>query len=70
MTVIATGFTEKKEIQVPPGKVVDLPRAARTATLAGATPWRRRAAEPRAETEDGVDMDDLDVPAFLRRQAD
>src|SRR5688500_13959050 len=70
MTVIATGFAEKKEVLVPAGKVVDLPRGSRGATLPGATPWRRRATETRAETDDGMDMDDLDVPAFLRRQAD
>jgi cell division protein FtsZ len=68
MTVIATGFTEKREASLP-GKVVDLPRAARPATVAGAGGWRRRTAEPRAESDD-VDLDDLDVPAFLRRQAD
>jgi cell division protein FtsZ len=68
MTVIATGFAEKREVTLP-GKVVDLPRAGRQASLAGAGGWRRRAADPRGEGED-TDMDDLDVPAFLRRQAD
>jgi cell division protein FtsZ len=69
MTVIATGFTEKREASLP-GKVVDLPRAQRATAAAGAGGWRRRpTAEPRAESDD-VDLDDLDVPAFLRRQAD
>jgi cell division protein FtsZ len=67
MTVIATGFADKKEATGPAGKVVDLARPGRT-TLPGAQPWRRRTADARAEADD--DMDDLDVPAFLRRQAD
>ncbi len=72
MTVIATGFTEKKEATVPSGKVVDLPKAPRPAP-AGAPAWRRRALEVRAERAPGADDsddEDLDVPAFLRRQAD
>jgi len=69
MTVIATGFTEKKEAVTPSGKVVDLPRAQRAPALAGSGTWRRRPGEMRAEGDDGLD-DDLDVPAFLRRQAD
>jgi cell division protein FtsZ len=72
MTVIATGFVEKKEATVPTGKVVDLPKAPRHAP-AGAPAWRRRAVDVRADGfpggDDGLD-DDLDVPAFLRRQAD
>jgi cell division protein FtsZ len=70
MTVIATGFTEKKEVMAPSGKVVDLPRPSRTPALAGAGAWRRRPGEMRAEGDDGLDGGDLDVPAFLRRQAD
>jgi cell division protein FtsZ len=68
MTVIATGFSEKREVLMPGGKVVDLPRGSRSPTLAGAGAWRRR--DLRAETDDGPDGGDLDVPAFLRRQAD
>jgi cell division protein FtsZ len=70
MTVIATGFTEKKESQAPAGKVVDLPRPGRAPALAGAGAWRRRAGEARAEGDDAFDGVDLEVPAFLRRQAD
>ncbi|HEV8641026.1 MAG TPA: cell division protein FtsZ [Methylomirabilota bacterium] len=68
MTVIATGFSEKREVLMPGGKVVDLPRGSRSPALAGAGAWRRR--DLRAETDDGPDGGDLDVPAFLRRQAD
>ena len=70
MTVIATGFTEKKEVMGPNGKVVDLPRAARASAGSGPMAWRRRAVEARAEGDDGVAENDYDVPAFLRRQAD
>jgi cell division protein FtsZ len=70
MTVIATGFSDKREVVVPSGKVVDLPRAARLAPPAPGLAWRRRAGEPRLDGDDAVDGDDLDVPAFLRRQAD
>ncbi|HXH84672.1 MAG TPA: cell division protein FtsZ [Candidatus Tectomicrobia bacterium] len=70
MTVIATGFSDKKEATVP-SKVVDLPRVARVSTGAAAGSWRRRlATEPRAEADDPMGVDDFDVPAFLRRQAD
>ena len=67
MTVIATGFAEKREAA---GKVVDLPRALRAGGSAAPIPWRRRVGEVRAEGDDGLDGGDLDVPAFLRRQAD
>src|SRR6266446_2094130 len=67
MTVIATGFAERKETVGVGGKVVDLPRAAR-ASAAGAGNWRRRAGELRAEIDDAVGDGDLEVPAFLRRQ--
>jgi cell division protein FtsZ len=72
MTVIATGFPEKREALTPSGKVVDLPRASRASGLTSAGSWRRRSAELRAEGDDGADGggNDLDVPAFLRRQAD
>jgi len=69
MTVIATGFAEKKETVGVGGKVVDLPRGVRSAA-AGGGPWRRRVGELRAEGEDALGDGDLDVPAFLRRQAD
>jgi cell division protein FtsZ len=69
ITVIATGFSERKEENQPSGKVVDMQRAPRP----GAAPskdWRRRVpADVRAEAE-GPTEEDLDVPAFLRRQAD
>jgi cell division protein FtsZ len=70
MTVIATGFSEKREVVSPGGKVVDLPRSSKPSAPAGPAPWRRRAfGDVRAEGDDGLD-NDLDVPAFLRRQAD
>jgi cell division protein FtsZ len=68
ITVIATGFTERKEAQAPTGKVLDMPRAGR-----GTTPtsrdWRRRLAMD-LRNEGDQPEEDLDVPAFLRRQAD
>ena len=72
MTVIATGFTERKEILTPSGKVVDLPRPSRAPAAAGVGAWRKRPGEMRAEGDDVLDggPSDLDVPAFLRRQAD
>src|SRR5215813_8229502 len=70
ITVIATGFSERKDAASPTGKVVDLPRGARPPAVPGTAPWRRRPADVRAESDDGVGADDFDVPAFLRRQAD
>jgi cell division protein FtsZ len=70
ITVIATGFPEKKEAASPPGKVVDLQRGVRPAPSATGAGWRRRAGEARAEGDDPFDRVDVDVPAFLRRQAD
>jgi cell division protein FtsZ len=75
MTVIATGFTERKSQLEPAGKVVDLPRAPRSAggTSANGTAqtWRRRFGEARAEGDDALDQEhDYDVPTFLRRSAD
>jgi cell division protein FtsZ len=70
LTVIATGFPERKDAPVPSGRVVDLSRAGRAPALAGT--WRRRV-EVRAEGAEGpeaLEDGDLDVPAFLRRQAD
>ena len=68
VTVIATGFTERKEAVDPvQRKVVEMPqRPAR----APAQPWRRAVMPgPRADADDAT-TEDLDVPAFLRRQAD
>jgi cell division protein FtsZ len=80
VTVIATGFSEKKDVAPPtplvPGRVFEIPRANGRPTVAGAGAgvgaWRRRAAEARIEGFEEIDAanDDLDVPAFLRRQAD
>jgi cell division protein FtsZ len=70
MTVIATGFPEKRESAPAPGKVVELPVGGRPQP-ASPGGWRRRAGEPRAEGDDPyLDGVDVDVPAFLRRQAD
>src|SRR5881409_316002 len=68
MTVIATGFADKKEAVGVGGKVVDLPRSSRSlpAAAAAATPWRHRVAVPRAEGETEPGDGDLEVPAFLR----
>ena len=76
MTVIATGFTEKKAQTEPSGKVVDLPRpAARQPAAAApggntAPAWRRKYGENRAEIDDPMGENDYDVPTFLRRSAD
>ena len=70
ITVIATGFTERKESNQPAGKVVDMARAPRTGSAPASGHWRRRMpADARAEG-DMPSEEDLDVPAFLRRQAD
>jgi cell division protein FtsZ len=72
MTVIATGFTERKDIAFNPGKVVDLPspRPSRTPVLTPTPSWRRRA-DGRGESAGPIDMtEELDVPTFLRKQAD
>src|SRR5262249_28946918 len=77
MTVIATGFSEKKSQLEPAGKVVDLarpPRPSTGGTSATGTPpptWRRRFGEARAESDGPLDQEhDYDVPTFLRRSAD
>jgi len=71
MTVIATGFTEKKEVVAPGSKVVDLPRTpARVGAGAAPGGWRRRVGELRAEGDDPLADNDYDVPTFLRRSAD
>ena len=70
ITVIATGFSERKESSQPSGKVVDLPRPVRPG-VPTTKDWRRRVpADIRAEGESEPTEEDLDVPAFLRRQAD
>ena len=70
ITVIATGFSERKESSQPSGKVVDLPRPSRPG-VPTTRDWRRRVpADIRAEGEAEPSEEDLDVPAFLRRQAD
>jgi cell division protein FtsZ len=81
ITVIATGFAEKKIMLPPamplPAKVLEIGRQATRPVAAagagaGASAWRRRATEARIEGFEPIDdpNDDLDVPAFLRRQAD
>ena len=68
ITVIATGFTEKKEAANPGSKVVEMPKGPRS-PFPAPKDWRRRLAEVRAEADAPME-EDLDVPAFLRRQAD
>ena len=73
MTVIATGFADKKESVGVGGKVVDLPRPSRSVPSSAPSPmapWRRKFADPRGEAEGAIADGDLEVPAFLRRQAD
>jgi len=74
MTVIATGFADKKETVGLSGKVVDLPRPSRSAPSSApppVAPWRRKFGDPRGEAEEALGENaDLEVPAFLRRQAD
>jgi cell division protein FtsZ len=83
VTVIATGFEDRRSLGVAPGApvpaaagVVPGPAGGRTVDLKAfrggerATPWRRTRVEGvRADGADGF-ADDLDIPAFLRRQAD
>ncbi len=70
MTVIATGFSEKKATATGGGNVVDLPRSApRPGPGSGGSTWRRPVAA-RAEIDDATIGEEYDVPAFLRRQAD
>jgi len=68
ITVIATGFSERKEENQPSGKVVEMQRPSRPGAPASRD-WRRRVADIRAEGDEPTE-EDLDVPAFLRRQAD
>jgi cell division protein FtsZ len=80
VTVIATGFEERRGLSLPagamPASVAALGPGGKTVELKAfrggerPSPWRR----PRVDgiRADGVDpmADDLDIPAFLRRQAD
>ena len=69
MTVIATGFTEKKD-SAAGGKVVDLPaRSGRPSPFANPA-WRRprAAGDASAELIASADTDELDVPTFIRKQ--
>ena len=82
VTVIATGFDDRRAMTVPPAAAVGAAGAAgglgggKTVELKSfrggerGSPWRR----PRVDgiRGDGLDQpaDDLDIPAFLRRQAD
>ena len=68
ITVIATGFADRRDTPSVDGKVVEMPKMTRAA-IPASKDWRRRFAEVRAEADAPLD-DDLDVPAFLRRQAD
>jgi len=68
ITVIATGFAERKEAVDPGRKVVEMPRAPRSPSSSPS--WRRPVVVgPRGEMDEPM-AEDLDVPAFLRRQAD
>jgi cell division protein FtsZ len=69
ITVIATGFSDRKELATAASKVVEMPKGPRVAASSAPKDWRRRLAEVRAEADAPFD-EDLDVPAFLRRQAD
>jgi cell division protein FtsZ len=68
ITVIATGFSDRKDAAYPASKVVEMPKGPRGAAPAQRD-WRRRLVEVRGEADEAVN-EDLDVPAFLRRQAD
>ncbi len=68
ITVIATGFADRREATNPgASKVVEISKGPRGP--APSRDWRRRVADVRAEGE-APGEEDLDVPAFLRRQAD
>jgi cell division protein FtsZ len=70
ITVIATGFTERKLESSPSStKVLELPPRPSRAPAPGPS-WRRRLSDARAEGGEAPMEEDLDVPAFLRRQAD
>ncbi len=70
ITVIATGFTERKvEMSPSSTKVLELPPRPSRTPVPGPS-WRRRLSDARAESGEPMAEEDLDVPAFLRRQAD
>ena len=69
ITVIATGFAERKEAAGPGPKVVEIAKGPR-GTAQPSKEWRRRISEVRADADTSPYEEDLDVPAFLRRQAD
>ncbi|HEU5188980.1 MAG TPA: cell division protein FtsZ [Methylomirabilota bacterium] len=70
ITVIATGFTERKvEMSPTSSKVLEMPPRPSRAPVPGPS-WRRRLSDARAESGEPMAEEDLDVPAFLRRQAD
>lgn len=66
VTVIATGFDDRRATGAVPGRTVEMRAYARGG---GERPsvWRRTRMEVHGEEEPA---DDLDIPAFLRRQAD
>jgi cell division protein FtsZ len=68
ITVIATGFVERRDVSLTTGKIVDMPRAPRG--VPPAKDWRRRLATDARGEGEAAGAEDLDVPAFLRRQAD
>jgi cell division protein FtsZ len=69
ITVIATGFTERKEVAGPGPKIVEIAKGPR-GTAQPSKEWRRRISEVRGEADGSSYEENLDVPAFLRRQAD
>ena len=69
ITVIATGFAERKEVAGPGPKVVEIAKGPR-GTAQPSKEWRRRISEVRGDADTASYEEDLDVPAFLRRQAD
>ncbi len=76
VTVIATGFEERRPAAAPAAGVAAAAPGARTVELKAfrggerPSPWRRSRVD--GIRADGVEApaDDLDIPAFLRRQAD
>ena len=69
ITVIATGFAERKEVAGPGPRVVEIAKGPR-GTAQPSKEWRRRISEVRGDADTASYEEDLDVPAFLRRQAD
>ncbi len=68
VTVIATGFEDRRSASPAPAKTVEMRAYARGVGERPAA-WRRSRMEVRGEGEEAL-ADDLDIPAFLRRQAD